>query len=104
VLSDKQTTPVQSNKTQVLNCPHMRATCFGLYLGHPPAYQYKTTHINEEYKSIYIAAAQEGLRTGRNMQYKHIQGNTGSSESCCPLRKGVPSDELDVHGSVHYLI
>jgi hypothetical protein len=45
VFTIKQTTFVQSNKTQVyfnqFNCPHMYATHFSLYLGYLQACQYK---------------------------------------------------------------
>jgi len=43
VLAVKQPTFLQSNTTQVysvnLNCPHMCATCFGMYFGHLQASQ-----------------------------------------------------------------
>ena len=34
-----------------LNCPHMYATCFDLYLGHPQACQYKNIYSNIQQKS-----------------------------------------------------
>jgi len=48
--SSKQTTHIQSKKTQVyfnsVSCTYMSATCFGLYLGHPQAHQYNN-HTKE---------------------------------------------------------
>jgi len=56
----KQTTFVQSNKTQVyfnqFNCPHMYATCFSVYLGRLQACQYKE-HIWEDTMKIQGASS-----------------------------------------------
>lgn len=49
--SSKQTTRIQSNKTQVhfnsVGCPFISATCFGLYVGHHQARQYEN-HKKED--------------------------------------------------------
>jgi hypothetical protein len=52
VFITKQTTLIQSNTTQFyfnsICCLYVCATCFGLYLGHPEACQYKKNLTKED--------------------------------------------------------
>jgi len=59
VSTTKQTTLIQPNTTQVyfnlVTYTYMLATCFGLYLGHPQARQYKN-HTKEDTTEDQVAS------------------------------------------------